>query len=486
MHHIQPADRQQFTFANRLDDFISSHHWVRLLDTMVERIISENPEDFIDKGRANIGRRAYSPQTFLKLYLYGYLNGLKSSRKLEQETHRNLEVMWLLGNLKPDHKTISEYRRRNKDQIKKLSKKFREFLRDNEFITGEQMVLDGTRVKAYANRDMLTLRKIEKRLVRIQDQMDGYLQILEENDILEDLEEEFGGNFKEGGEVNRELLRRISELQEKIEVLEEQKAFLEEQHRHDVSPADPDARLMKSRDGFIPGYNVQLVVDRKHKMIANVEVLTNPSDENLLECAVDSLKEELNITPKEIIADRGYYNLVQIESLENRKEAVDCYVAIKKTKEEKTPAVEFYYDEEQDECRCSQGGRLPLKQKGKIYKVYQGIDCDSCAIRSQCTRSKKGRILKRRINQHWQNKYRRKLEGPAGKTRMKIRRNVVEHPIGTLRYWMGKIPILLRGQEKVATEFHIYMTSYDLKRLTRIKGFDDIMEMLENYRWKLA
>lgn len=487
MHYIEPANREQFMFLNCLDDLVSQEHYVRLIDLAVEHIVEANAERFTYKGKEAKGRKAYSPATLLKLYLYGYLNGISSSRKLEQECYRNIEVIWLLGSLKPDHKTIADYRKDNAEQIKAVSKKFRKFLHDNGFIKAERIAVDGTRVKANASSAMLTNKKIESRLAKMHEEMEDYLQLLKENDTFESLLEENDAVWE--GEINRQLLRKISELQEQIEALTREKERLEEEGLKASSPSDPDARLMKHPHGYIPGYNVQIAVDDANHMIGAVEVYQEEVDRNLLEPMVEQFKEDIGSVPKEVLADKGYFDNTQIESLE--KNGTTCYVSIIQKKRRGEDKIKFYYDKEKDEYRCSQGGRLVLFHKGKkkaeqYYNLYRGIDCEDCELRSICTSSEKARTIYRAVNEDWRRQYRARLRSRVGKEMVKRRRNLVEHPFGTIRYWMGKIPLLLRGRSKVATEIHLYVTAYNFRRLISLESPSEIKEMIENYDWKLA
>ena len=398
MHYIQPVDRTQFTFLQSLDDLVAPTHYVRLLDTLVDSVIEANPEAFTYKGQSHIGRRAYSPGTMLKLYLYGYLNGIKSSRRLERESHRNIEVIWLLGNLSPDHKSIADYRKDKGDSIKFITTEFRRFLKANGYIKGKLIAIDGTKVKASANRDMLTPEKIELRLKGLDKKIEDYLQLLMAND---DHEDRFDDDFSGSG--NEELLEKVAALSRKVEELEKSKQLLEKQSRSNLSPSDSDAQLMKSRDGMIPAYNVQTAVDEAHGMIAHSEVFTTPTDISLLEPMLTSLAEEMQIIPDAAVTDCGYEDMDQIQEIEDRQ-PTKCYVALKKQK--KNSKISFSFDNKKNEYRCSQGKRLPLKQKnklkrGKLCNVYQGIECEGCPLRSDCTTSKYGRIIHRYHNHDW-------------------------------------------------------------------------------------
>jgi transposase len=228
MHYVNPEDRTQCSLFTSLDDMISSANPVRVIDLIVNSIVSTNRDKFSEKGQESIGRRAYSPETLLKLYLYGYFNGIRSSRKLEAETHRNIEVMWLLGNLRPDHKTIANFRKDCSDQIKFTTTRFREFLRDEGYIEGKRVGIDGSRMKANAKRSMLSVEKIDKRLSRMEVDMDNYLKQLTMNDLQDDLLEEYGDDDTHSDGIDKHLIEKIASLQEEIEKLYRQKQTLEE------------------------------------------------------------------------------------------------------------------------------------------------------------------------------------------------------------------------------------------------------------------
>ena len=227
-----------------------------------------------------------------------------------------------------------------------------------------------------------------------------------------------------------------------------------------MSMSDKEAFLMRSRDGWIPAYNVQSTVDLKHRMIADTKVVTDANDLNQLEPMVDSMEEEFGEKPSEVFADKGYYNPNSIEEVESDG-TVECYVAIPKEKKE---VAEFEYNKEKDEYICSEGKPLVLKQKNKERKngyadMYQGIGCDGCKQRAECTKAKNGRILYRPKNIEWIEGYKEWMEQVSSKTKVNKRKTIVEHPFGTLKYWMGKIPLLLRGKEKVSAEINLYATA---------------------------
>lgn len=487
--YIEPADRNQYQLMSSLDDTISEKNPVRIMDKIIDEIVSANKEIFEKERQTEAGRPAYQDRTLLKLYLYGYFNGISSSRKLEIETHRNKEVIWLLGELSPDHWTISNYRKENGDKIKLVTKKFREYLRDQGYIKMKMVAIDGSKVKAYANRDMLDMERIDKQMTDIDKKIEEYLSKMADNDIREDVQEE---TESEGtGEVERKYVDKIIELQKKVEQLQQQKEILEKEGKKFISRSDPEANLMKSRDGKIPAYNVQIAVDKEYGMIIDSEVVTDETDINQLPNMVESIKEEIDQLPEEAVMDKGYYKPDIIEQVENKEPGIKLYIAPKATSKDKE-TITFRYDEEKDEYECSMGKRLVLKQKNMRYHksvagVYQGIECTGCPRRGECTRSKnKGRKIYRYKNQQWRDNYKSEMRSDLSRNKISLRKTIVEHPFGTIKYLMGKIPLLLRGVKKVSTEINIYTTVYNLKRLFNLEAFDTIWQKIERYDWKMT
>lgn len=227
MRYLQAVDRTQCVLMNTLDDLVPPNHPVRLIDAVVEQTVAANPHEFAsERDESDPGRPAFAPQTMLKLFLYGYLINCRASRKLEAETKRNIELIWLLGTLSPDHWVIACYRRVHGDHIKAVTKAFRQFLHTHGYINGARVAIDGTKIKANAKREMLTREKIEKRLDRLDEQLQEYLTKLAENDIRDDLAEELDDLDSSAG-VDRYLLDKIIALQKQVEALTTHKATLE-------------------------------------------------------------------------------------------------------------------------------------------------------------------------------------------------------------------------------------------------------------------
>jgi len=486
MHFVKPIDRNQSLLFSSLDAFVPRNHPVRIIDAIIGNIVKSNPGKFKYKGNNNVGRRAYSAETMLKLFLYGYLNSISSSRKLEVETHRNIELKWLLGNLQPDHKTIANYRKDNNQHIKLMTIEFRNFLKANNFIKGKTVVVDGSKVKANANREMLTIEKIERRLSNLDNNLKKYLDKLAEKDVCEDIADDENNNNK-ADSINDNLVEKIIMLKSKIEKLEKTKQKIEESGKKYFSTTDPDANLMRSRNGKIPAYNVQIATDSENHMIAESQVSISPTDKNELTPLLESLKENMGIEAEIASADKGYYNPKEIQKIEEIL-STKCFIPWERINDN---GISFDYIEDRDEYICFLGKPLVLKEKNKprgkrVADVYQGTKCDDCPIRSKCTKAKNGRILHRYHDHAWCRSYKNRIKSNLGKEKIKERKNIVEHCFGTIKYWMGQIPIFLRGKEKVQTEINIYVTAYNLKRLINIENFDNLMKIINEYQWKIA
>lgn len=489
MRYILPADRAQYVMMNTLDDLVPQQHPVRILDTVVEQIVDANPEQF-DTARADSdpGRPMFGPKTLLKLFLYGYLVNIRASRKLETESKRNIEVLWLLGTLSPDHWVIATYRKVHGDHIKLMTKAFRQFLHAHGYIKGERVAIDGTKMKANAAREMLTVEKIEKRLHRVDEQLDEYLSTMADNDLRDDLADELD-TLNDTGAVDRHLAEKIIALQKQVEELTAQKTLLEQSGQTYLSPADPDARLMKSRDGKVAAYNVQSVVDDAHHMIAATTVLTDQDDHAALPVIVKSLHEELGVSPTSVTADKGYYTPDLIQHVETETNTT-CYIPLPEKDTASSP-VTFRYDPSTDCYTCSAGQPVVLLQKNKrknksLTNVYRGTQCADCHLRPQCTRSPRGRIVHRYHNQDWRDAYRERMQHHRSKNIVALRKSLVEHPFGTIKLWGGKLPLLLRGVAKVTTEINLYAMAYNVRRLLNCTLWDTLKEQLATYSWKLA
>ncbi len=488
MSYIKGQNRDQIIMPISLNDSIPSDHYIRILDVFVDKMVSNNSEIEFSKGKKRVGRSAYPFEVLVKLYIYGFINKISSSRDLEVETHRNIEVMFLLEGLKPDHKTISDFIKDNSDSIRTFTIAFRKFLTKEKYISGKLMATDGTKLKANTSRNSLSLEKINNKLIYCESELTKYLEQIENNDIIEQLEEDIA-NLSEKSQVDDSLLKKIVALEKEVARLERIKNELETRDLESIYPSDPEAKTMKDKSGFMPGYNVQSTVDAEHHMIVQMDVTDKQNDIDCLEDNVNAVKEQVGLTPETLIADTGYGNEDQLKELiENQK--MNVVVPIQEygnqKKLKKKEGITFNYNEEEDCFYCSEGKKLKkirnyIKYKGKAYKKYQGKECEGCSKKSKCTKSKIGRIISKRIDDQFITNYKAFLESKDNKDLIKKRKTIVEHHHGTIKNWLGQIPLKLRGKEKVQIEIDLISTAYNFKRLINIEPFEKLMQKLINW-----
>jgi len=483
MHFKEGQYRGQMMMVS-YETMILPDNPVRLIDLLCRKFIADNPWREEWKGKEEKGRKSYPPLAMLGLLVYGYFNGLSSSRKLERETYRNIELLWLMEGLQPDHWTICEFRRDNGQLVKDVLKTFRRFLLDEEYATGKKLVFDGTKIKAYASRDMLNSEGIRHKLENLDKSIADYLSQLEANDSSDDA-------LETAQEEIRQLKEKIAKLEAQRTKLEIAGKALEDSGKKLISPNDPDAVLVKGRDGKFAGYNVQNGVEPKGHFIMSNEATTDPNDLNQLRNCIERAAEETGLVPQEAVADRGYGNMSQIIDIEDN--GIQCYVPLQSSTRdiEKEGGIVFEYDKSDDTYVCPQGKRLLLFQKNqrygeRIYNIYKCRECDGCPIRSSCTKSKTGRVYKRNIEQERIDLYKEKLKSDYSKERIAERKGIVEHPFGTIKWLMGKFQFLLTGKGKVQTEYNLYATAYNIKRLMGKSSIFELLCKIESYNWALA
>lgn len=485
---FRDINRYQLVLENQLEDWVSSDNPVRFISALVLKIYNDKPHLFqSDKGHKKTGRRAYNPASMLMLFLYGYLYRINSSRRLEQETYRNMEIIWLLGNEHPDHKTISDFRKDNAKLISGIAKEFRMFLKSTGYIDGGLQAYDGTKIKACTNKNFINQREVEKRIAEIESQLQGYLKMLEENDKTEDLE------AAQIMQESQEIAFLKSQIEELTSQLKDQEAFLSmmrEQQIKDYYANDPEAKRMKSLDGFIPAYNVQTGVDDKYKMITSCFVSTDEGDQHLLADNVEASKNQIEVYPDIALADKGYATADEITKVE-QNQVTTCVVAMPETLNMKKEAegVSFEYDQEEDCFICANNQKLVFSSRRDskdgeilIYKVQKN-PCKQCPLFGKCTKDKKaGRKLQLKPNFKDLMRYRARSKTEAYQRLVEHRKAIIEHVFGTLKIWMGKIPFLLTSKKQVQIEIDLYATCYNLRRLLNIGGVPELMEKLKNYQ----
>lgn len=476
MHHIQGQDRDQLTlFPDSIDEYISFDKPVRFLDAFIDTLDLKDLE-FKHATLSDTGRPPYHPADLLKLYVYGYLNRIRSSRQLEKETGRNLELMWLLKRLRPDFKTIADFRRDNRQAIREVSRQFTSFCRQMDLFDGEMIAIDGSKFKAVNSRSRnFTKKKLAKQLKKIEEKIDDYLDQLDQAD-------------EEEAAVRRPT---AEELQEKIEEMKRQRAKLEEieekrkeSGQSQVSLTDPDSRSMPVSGGRRTdvAYNVQITVDSKHKLIVDHEVTNAPTDQGLLSTLAKRAKQIMGSETIDLLAEMGSYDGQEVKDC--MEEGIVPYISKPDTSANTKLGLfakkDFCYDGELDAYRCPAGELLTFRfereEKARLRRYYATSACRHCAIKTQCTRSEDGRRISR-----WE--YEEVLEEMEARVRadpekVKLRKTLAEHPFGTLKHHWDQGHFLMKRLENVGTEISLSVLAYNLKRTIQILGVPRMIEAL--------
>lgn len=521
MRYIEGEDRHQMKFLS-LDMMIDQNNIVRLIDTVTERFYQDNPKLLIEpvKGNKDTGRKAYNPKSMMGLLVYAYFYGMASSRKIERATQYNVELMWLIKGLQPDYWTICAFRRDNKPAFEMIIMMFRRFLTDYKYADASKIVFDGSKMKAYAKKEMLTKEGILNKLENTDTSIKAFLEEIELIDSAVDemeqvqketekavqdladarkdkksVEKEKQAAQKEAESMQKRkdtLKTNVEKLEKKQRKLQHANELLEQTGKKRIAPNDPEAVLLKSRDGKIPGYNVQAGVDEKGHFILSSDVTTKANDQNLINDNIDSVTEQTGQQPKEGTWDKGY--AVADDILKAQERGVECFVPTPETQREKQAkqGIEFVYDEETDTYTCSNGKTLTVYARnaklsnGSLCDRYKCHECEGCPLRSKCTTSKTGRTLKRKHNEAQIQEYKKSLKTPKAREKIRKRKEVVEHPFGTIKLLMGKLNFLLIGQEKGQIEINLYSMAYNLKRLTNMEEVCLLINKVNEYNWKIA
>lgn len=471
---------QNMLFPATVDEYVGENNAVRVIAAFVDYLPFEEL-GFVRGEPAATGRPGYDPRMLLGIYIWGHLNGVRSSRRLERECGRNVEMMWLSGLLRPDFKTLCRFRQENGEAISGALMQFRVFCEGADLFGKELVAIDGSKFKAvnslYQN---VTQSKLAKLIEREKKAAERYLVELEKADSQD-----------EGDE--RELT--AEDLKEKIaaigEHLKKHKELLSEMNRKGEkqrSLTDADARLMKTSKGMDVCYNVQTAVDSKHKLIATVEVTNACGDQELLPDMARRAKEALGVEELTVVADGGYYGCEAIKACED--EGITAYVPVRESRDAEVrgvfPRDRFEYDQERDLYVCPTGAELkPIWRDVKKTRytkeslIYATKACQGCQLRSQCTRSKYGRQIKRWVHQAVLDRLQERLR--KNPEVLRRRKALVEHPFGTIKFGMGHDRLLLKGLRNVATEIKLTVLSYNFKRVMSILGTEAMIEMLKSH-----
>jgi transposase len=466
-------DRVQSTLLpGCLDDFIDESNPVRAIDAFVDALnLAELGFDGVSP--AATGRPSYHPSVLLKLYIYGYLNRVQSSRRLEREAGRNVEVMWLLGRLIPDHKTIADFRKDNCSALRKVCARFVELCREMGLLTKASVAIDGSKFKAVNNRDKnFTRAKVERRRAQLEESVARYLSQLDTADRQEPTEALAAKTTR-----LKEKLAKLKEEMAKLAAYEKQMLASSDQQ---ISLTDPDSRSMATsgRGSGVVGYNVQVAVETEHHLIVTHEVTNSGSDRAQLANVAKQAKAVLETETLEAVADRGYFNSPEI--LACHEAGITVTLPKPLTSGAKSDGrfgkQDFAYLADEDVYRCPAGERLPYRytneEAGKILRRYWTTACSKCPLKSQCTPGPERRIT-RWEHEHLLDDVQRRLD--ANPQAMRQRRETVEHPFGTIKARMGATHFLMKTLPKVAAEMALSVLAYNLTRVINILGIGPLI-----------
>ena len=473
---VAGADRSQSTLLpESLDDWVDESNPVRVIDAFVEALnVAELGFDGVEP--AATGRPSYHPSSLLKLYIYGYLNRVQSSRRLEREAGRNLEVMWLLGRLAPDHKTIADFRKDNGGAIKKVCARFVELCRRMGLLSKASVAIDGSKFKAVNNRDKnFTSAKIERRRKQLEESVSRYLGQLDTADR------------QDPSETMTLKKVRIKEKLEKLKTEMDKLAAIEKQvlasPDRQLSLTDPDSRSMATsgRGSGVVGYNVQTAVDTEHHLIVAHEVTNVGNDTAHLADTAQAAKTALHVDKLEAVADRGYFDGEEILACDQ------AGITVTLPKPQRSGAKsegrfgkqDFVYLADENVYRCPAGEKLKYRftaeEHGQTLHRYWTDACHTCPIKAQCTTGRERRITRWEHEEVVEAVQERLDKNPQA---MRTRRETVEHPFGTIKMRMGATHFLMKTLPKVATEMALHVLAYNLTRVLNIVGIKPIMAVV--------
>jgi len=472
--HITGLDRHQaLLLPETIEDYIAPDNPVRFLDAFVGSL------DLFGLGfsralPASTGRPPYQPADLLRLYLYGYLHRIRSSRALERECHRNLELIWLMGKLAPDFKTIADFRREHRACFKAVHQQFHLLCRKLGLFGGQLVALDGTKLAAVnARQANFNQNKLEELLARADARLEEYLKELDAADATEADEEKL---------TRAQLEEKIAALREKKDWHEELLGQLQDREQKQISTTDADARKMHASQGTVIGYNAQSAVDDKNKLIVAEEVTNEVTDSGQLSQLATDAKETLGVEKLEAVADQGYYNTAAVSLCVQR--GITPY--IQKANTSANTALGFYakkdfaYDKEKDLYHCPAGAQLTYRfstyELGRSLRYYRASGCAHCSLKSQCTRNQANRTITREEEEQLMDEMAARVKAQPQKLRW--RKALVEHPFGTLKRWFGYTYFLVKGLEMVRAEWTLMTLAYNLKRVLNIVSLDQLMKAL--------
>lgn len=488
MQFIKGENRGQTTMLpDRVEDYVSEDNPVRVIDAYVDSMDFEKLG--FQKFQPNItGRPMYAPSDLLKLYVYGYMNRVRSSRRLEVETKRNLEVIWLLNKLSPDHKTISRFRQHNSTALKNVFKDFVKLCMKLDLYGKELIAIDGSKFKAVNSKDRsLNKKKLQDKILRLETKIDEYLHLMDEHDKQEDADNHL---------TTKEIAKIISELSERKVKYEEIFQELKRTGETQKSLTDPDSRLMMANGKMDVCYNVQTAVDSKNKMIVEFDVTNHTNDKNQLAPMSKSSCEILETETTTIVADVGYDSVQDIvECMENgiKPNVAKTNFDVCLPSDSKCEKIQSHtngravYIKERNIVICPMGNVMypkSYKNNKNLTVFYNSAACTSCTCK--CTISKFKRHEKPMKKSNFTKEYDdsdlyiKQVRIKPDKKLIKQRKSIVEHPFGTIKRNLGFSYCLMKGQSNVSGEFSLAFLAYNLKRTINIIGGNQLIKVIKS------
>jgi transposase len=471
---VGEARFQATLFPELLDEYVSNENTVRVIDVFIDGL------DLTNLGfrteSADTGRPSYHPSTMLKLFIYGYLNRIQSSRRLEREAGRNVELMWLLGRLAPDFKTIADFRKNNTKAITQVCRQFVLICRKLDLFADSLVAIDGSKFKAVNNRNRnFTQAKVKLRLKQIDESIARYLGQIATEDRIE--------LATSKNKVER-LEKKIDKLKREVNQLNVIQEKLKHVPDKQISLTDPDARSMATsgRGTGMVAYNVQTAVDSKHHLILAHEVTNQGHDRYQLANMATQAKAILEVDELTVVVDRGYYSGKEIKACYDA--GITTYLPKPQTSSNLSKGHfgkrDFICHSKDDELECPAGERaiyrFSREESGKIMRRYWSSACINCGIKSKCTTGKNRRISR------WEHEaILDDLDARMERTpdMMKVRRSTVEHPFGTIKAWMGSTHFQMKTIKRVSAEMSLHVLAYNIKRVIKIMGARQLIEAIE-------
>lgn len=473
MSYVEGESREQrILFPDILEDYISEDNVVRFIDVFVDGLEMEEL-GFDRSAPKETGRPPYDPRDLLKLYLYGYLNRIRTGRTLERECQRNVEVMWLMRKLRPDFKTITDFRKDNRKAFKGVFRQFVLLCKGLGLVGGELVAVDGSKFKAVnSGQRNFNEKKLERRLKELDQKVERYLDEMDRSDRTE----------PQSALDKEELKNKIEKLKERKGQYEELLKELKASGQSQISLTDPDSRVMALTARGEVSYNVQTVVDQKYHLIVAQEVSNEGLDNHQLFTMAQKTQQMLGQNELQVVADMGYYNHEELKQCEEA--GITTYVCKPLVSKNRARGLfgkeKFIYEADGDFYRCPAQERLDFRfetQEGdQKFRYYWTKACPRCALKAQCTTDPRFHRIKR-----WQHEAvleRIEQRVKANSVILKLRKQLVEHPFGTLKFWNDQRHFLMKGLEKVKGEFSLSTLAYDIKRVLNIVGVKGLIAAL--------